>query len=179
MIEHITYPQGIFMMSECYRILKANGKIRISTPNLAFLIDLYNKDKSDLQQEYIKWATDQFIHSLTLRRHSEESIAVAILKIHKSLIFRFRCARWVIQYAPSATDTFAINNFVRDWRHQFIYDEKTPRSAMEKVGFTNITTFELNKSEAETLRDLEHENRMPESFLRLETFTLEGTKLPT
>ena len=50
---------------------------------------------------------------------------------------------------------------------------------MEKVGFTNITTFELNKSEAETLRDLEHENRMPESFLRLETFTLEGTKLPT
>ena len=136
MIEHISYPQGLFIMSECYRILKANGKIRISTPNLAFLIDLYKEDKSGLQQEYIKWATDQFI-----------------------------------QYAPYAADTFVINNFVRDWGHQFIYDEKTPRSAMEKVGFTNITTFELNKSEAETLRDLEHENRMPESFLRLETFT--------
>ena len=63
MIEHISYPQGLFIMSECYRILKANGKIRISTPNLAFLIDLYKEDKSGLQQEYIKWATDQFIHS--------------------------------------------------------------------------------------------------------------------
>jgi predicted SAM-dependent methyltransferase len=143
MIEHISYPQGLFMMSECYRILKAEGKIRISTPNLEFLIDLYKADKPDLQKDYIKWATDRFIH-----------------------------------YAPSANDTFVINNFVRDWGHQFIYDEKTLHSAMETVGFTNIIRVELNKSEVETLRDLEHENRMPESFLRLETFTLEGTKLP-
>ena len=61
MIEHISYAQGLHMLSECYRILRKNRKIRISTPNLAFLIDLYKERKSDLQNEYIKWATDEFI----------------------------------------------------------------------------------------------------------------------
>ena len=61
MIEHISYAQGLHMLSECYRIVRKNRKIRISTPNLAFLIDLYKERKSDLQNEYIKWATDEFI----------------------------------------------------------------------------------------------------------------------
>jgi SAM-dependent methyltransferase len=49
MIEHIPYPQGFSMLSECYRILREGGTIRITTPNLAFLIDLYKNDNSDVQ----------------------------------------------------------------------------------------------------------------------------------
>jgi len=63
MIEHIPYSNGLAMLSECHRILRNNGKIRISTPNLQFLIDLYRDNKSELQREYIKWATDNFIKS--------------------------------------------------------------------------------------------------------------------
>jgi predicted SAM-dependent methyltransferase len=143
MIEHIPYTQGIKMLSECCRVLKGNSKIRISTPDLAFLTDLYKEKKSDLQKEYIKWATNRFI-----------------------------------DYAPYGDDTFVINNFVRDWGHQFIYDEKTLTASLEEAGFTNICKCEINESEEDTLRNLENEKRMPDGFLRLESITLEGTKGP-
>jgi predicted SAM-dependent methyltransferase len=142
MIEHISYSNGLAMLSECHRVLKKNGKIRISTPNLQFLSDLYRKNKSELQIEYIKWATDSFIQS-----------------------------------APYYDETFVINNFVRDWGHLFIYDEKTLRSSLEKAGFTKIIKSDLNESNDETLRNLENEQRMPRGFLRLESITLEGTKV--
>lgn len=142
MIEHVSYSNGFAMLIDCQRVLKNNGKIRISTPDLQFLINLYRSDKSELQIEYIKWATDQFIKN-----------------------------------SPYLDDTFVINNFVRDWGHLFIYDEKTLRSSLERAGFTNIVRCELNESENEALRNLENEKRMPEGFLKLESFTLEGTKL--
>ena len=60
MIEHISYSNGLVMLGECHRVLKKFGKIRISTPNLEFLIDLYGDMKSELQYEYIRWTTDHF-----------------------------------------------------------------------------------------------------------------------
>lgn len=142
MIEHIPYASGSLMFSECYRILKNKGKIRISTPDLQFLIDLYKKEKSEVQIDYIKWATDQSI-----------------------------------QNAPYCDDTFVINNYVRDWGHKFIYDEKTLSKALKIAGFTNIVRFDINQSQDESLQSLENESRMPAGFLRLESFTLEATKL--
>ena len=65
MIEHITYIQGLQFLSECYRVLKPGGKIRIATPDLVFLIDLYKNDKSILQKDYIKWSIDKFIGAVT------------------------------------------------------------------------------------------------------------------
>src|SRR5260221_1327397 len=40
MIEHIDLRQGNFMLSECYRILKPKGKIRIATPDMDKLLSL-------------------------------------------------------------------------------------------------------------------------------------------
>lgn len=40
-IEHITKEQGLKLLGECYRVLKPNGIIRISTPDLYELIDAY------------------------------------------------------------------------------------------------------------------------------------------
>lgn len=70
LIEHLDYQEGLCMLNECIRVLKPKGKIRISTPCMDFLVELYNKDKSDLQQRYInfqasRWnlgdATDTFV----------------------------------------------------------------------------------------------------------------------
>jgi predicted SAM-dependent methyltransferase len=61
MIEHVTYPKGESMLFECFRILKPNGKIRISTPDLSFLIDLYRKEKSEIQMDFLKHSTDKWI----------------------------------------------------------------------------------------------------------------------
>jgi predicted SAM-dependent methyltransferase len=141
MIEHVTFQKGFKMLSECHRVLRNNGKIRVSTPDLQFLIDLYRDKKSELQLEYIKWYTERFNKD-----------------------------------APYPYDTFVINSFVREWGHLFIYDEKTLRASMEEAGFTNIVRCELNESENKALRNLENEKRIPKGFLKLESFTLEGTK---
>src|SRR5262249_38349849 len=63
MIEHVPYAGGASMLKECHRVLKPGGKIRISTPDLRFLIDLYlaGDRRTALQANYIKWATDTFL----------------------------------------------------------------------------------------------------------------------
>jgi hypothetical protein len=57
-------------------------------------------------------------------------------------------SRTFIDGAPEDNETFVINNFVRDWGHTFIYDEKTLRGAMTSVGFAQITKFDLQESHA-------------------------------
>jgi predicted SAM-dependent methyltransferase len=141
MIEHISYNDGLKTLAECHRILRRGGKIRVSTPDLAFLIALYNGDKSSLQREYIAWANSNFLKDV-----------------------------------PSDNEVFVINNFVRDWGHTFIYDEKTLKSVMASVGFTEITKYDLQSSADSVLCNLENLTRIPARFLEMETMTFEGTK---
>lgn len=63
MIEHFSHAKGQRMLEECFRVLKDSGKIRISTPDLSFLISLYQSEKSELQKKYISWITETFIDS--------------------------------------------------------------------------------------------------------------------
>ncbi|MEO7741965.1 MAG: methyltransferase domain-containing protein [Usitatibacter sp.] len=141
LIEHVPRAQGSFMLSECHRVLRPGGKVRISTPDLAFLLDLCRPDKSALQLDYVAWSLRE----------------------------------WV-QDAPHGSDALVINNFMRNWGHQFIYDEWTLRSHLERAGFAAIARCELGQSSDEALRGLQNEGRMPPGFLRLETMTLEATK---
>jgi predicted SAM-dependent methyltransferase len=49
------------MLGECHRVLKKGGRVRISTPDLSFLVKLYGDDKSSLQREYIAWSNSTFL----------------------------------------------------------------------------------------------------------------------
>jgi predicted SAM-dependent methyltransferase len=69
LIEHLEYREGLYMLKECARILKPSGKIRISTPDLSFLISLFNKQRTVDEERYIKWAVDSFLPGL--EDHSE------------------------------------------------------------------------------------------------------------
>ncbi len=60
MIEHITYEQGQVMLGESFRCLKPGGKIRIATPNLKNIVELYAAAKTDRQKRYIDWAMSLF-----------------------------------------------------------------------------------------------------------------------
>jgi len=61
LIEHLTYDDAVRFLRECHRVLKLSGKIRVSTPDLRFLIELYGGNKTELQQKYIAWAARTFL----------------------------------------------------------------------------------------------------------------------
>ncbi len=61
LIEHLHFRDGVKMLAECHRVLKHGGKLRISTPDLQFLIDLCSPRKSDLQIRYLRWAVDTYL----------------------------------------------------------------------------------------------------------------------
>lgn len=63
MIEHLNYFSGRRFLKDCFRILKPGGKLRIATPDIQFLIELYRPEKTDLQQRYIAWASAHFFGS--------------------------------------------------------------------------------------------------------------------
>ncbi len=61
LIEHLDYKEGIVMLKKCYRILKPGGKIRIATPNLKFLVDLYKiRIPKKYVMEYINSEVQRF-----------------------------------------------------------------------------------------------------------------------
>lgn len=61
LIEHIPFSQGLRMLVESYRVLKTGGRIRIATPDLAFLVGLYRDARSPLEQRYIEWSIRRFV----------------------------------------------------------------------------------------------------------------------
>ncbi len=142
MIEHVSLEGGDKMIQECFRVMKKGGKIRIVTPDLAFLIDLYQKEKSQVQEDYLKFSQKYFT-----------------------------------KYARPLWDTMVINNFVRDWGHQFIHDEKSLRYLLEKAGFTNFKREKVYESTEPTFQNLEkHALEITEDFNKLESIIVEAEK---
>ncbi|WP_027190364.1 class I SAM-dependent methyltransferase [Fundidesulfovibrio putealis] len=60
LIEHITYEQGLHKLTQCHRLLKPGGKLRVSTPNLEFLINLFRRDRTKRENDYIRWSMQTF-----------------------------------------------------------------------------------------------------------------------
>jgi predicted SAM-dependent methyltransferase len=147
MIEHITYSQGGLMLSECFRVLKSGGQLRISTPDLHFLIDLYKENKSELQIDFIKHSSNQWIRNSPHYKN-----------------------------APNFHETFVINNYVRAWGHQFIYDESVLCNLLEKVGFVKISRVYVSESQDMVLQNLENVSRKPPGLIDLESLVIECAK---
>lgn len=58
MIEHVPYKGAVAMLKECRRVLKPGGVIRVATPDVKVLLDLYyQRDRAEAAR-YIKWITD-------------------------------------------------------------------------------------------------------------------------
>lgn len=141
-IEHFSLEQGKEIFKEFHRILKPGGKVRIATPDLQFLVDLYKPRKTAVQKRYIKWATQEFFPELGIEH-----------------------------------ETFVINNFVRAWGHQFIYDFSSFEFLLKEAGFKTVIRTKPGKSKDKHLRGLEHHgNSFTEEFNQLETIVVEAQK---
>lgn len=58
MIEHIPYENGRFMLTECFRVLRKGGKLRIAAPDLEKLAGLYANVG---EQRYVDWFCQTFV----------------------------------------------------------------------------------------------------------------------
>ncbi len=62
LIEHLTLEEGQSMLQECFFTLKNGGKLRLSTPDLRFITNLYTPTSEN--EEYIRSVTNRFLPSL-------------------------------------------------------------------------------------------------------------------
>ena len=69
-----------------------------------------------------------------------------------------------------------VNNFFRDWGHQFIYDAESLSYALESAGFADVRECAVGESEHPELRGVEHHGVLiGDRMNRFETLVLEAT----
>jgi predicted SAM-dependent methyltransferase/GT2 family glycosyltransferase len=91
-----------------------------------------------------------------------------------------RYVRWAVDtlgadggaYLPG----FVVNNFVRAWGHQFIYDEQTLRHALATVGFVDVARRPVGESDDPKLTGLERHLAEAPEFNEYETLVLEARR---
>jgi predicted SAM-dependent methyltransferase len=109
-IEHITRPNAVALLKECKRVMRKNAVIRISTPDLNWLVQQYTLSKTD------EWAD--------------------------------------VQWIPN-TPCQMINEGMRSWGHQFLYDAPELNEVLHEAGFSSIKSVTYRGSDHDELRNLE------------------------
>lgn len=150
MIEHMTYDKGQRFLQQAFKAMVPGGKIRVSCPDLRFLVELWQNEAkgclTPLQRAYIDRCAGN-PKSAEVKR-------------------------------PTAC--FVLNWFVRmggeNGGHMFIYDVDTLGRALLQAGFTHVVQHRLSMSADPELRDLEIVSRLPEGMLQLESMVLEAEK---
>lgn len=99
-IEHFTIDEGVFILKECHRVLKSNGKIRIATPDLKRLIQYY-ENNSEINNKYTNWEFNSFI-----KKNTQIDICTKSLIINNfykcwghKLIYDFELLKKVLEYS--------------------------------------------------------------------------------
>lgn len=149
MIEHVPFSLGRRMISECYRILKPGGRIRIATPNLEQIVGLRTSAPSTEQRQYVRWAiANHFSGALETDMRDD-------------------------RYRPS----YVINNFFWDFGHYFVYDLETLVATLGAAGFLETVECTPGESAVQELRGLEsHGALIGEQYNRFETMVVEARK---
>ncbi len=109
-IEHISLDQATGLLGECRRVLTPGGVLRVSTPDLRKLIDVY--------------------------------LAGRLSEFHD------------VGWSP-ATPCRLLNEGMRSWGHQFLYDADELKRILETCGFGKITQVRWRESSHQELRELE------------------------
>jgi predicted SAM-dependent methyltransferase len=91
-----------------------------------------------------------------------------------------RYLRWSVdEFVPDAgapLPGFVVNNFLRDWGHEFVYDAQTLRHALETAGFIDVEEHDDGESADPWLTGLEgHLAEAPE-LNEYETIVLEARR---
>ena len=108
-IEHITRPEAVRLLRECWRVLAPGGVLRLSTPSLQCIVAKY------------------------LERNLTE---------------------WGDLWRP-ATPCQLLNEGLRSWGHQFVYDADELRGVLAEAGFVAMQWVGWRQSRHPELNNLE------------------------
>jgi predicted SAM-dependent methyltransferase len=93
---------------------------------------------------------------------------------------QLRYVRWSIDSFLGRADAyhpgFVLNNFLRDWGHEFVYDGRTLRTALEAAGFVDVEELSVGVSNDPRLVALEAHMQSAAEFNEYETMVLEARR---
>lgn len=150
LFEHLDVEQQINMLKESLRVLKGNGVLRIATPSLDFLNDLYNTPKIPENEFYINWAINRLPGLQPVKNKVND------VDVHQNYI---------------------INHFYKAWGHKMIHNYKSLESLALQIGFSEVKKGSVGVSEINELRKIErHGEVIPAEVNLLETMVVELRK---
>lgn len=149
LIEHLDFSGVINLLRESYRVLKVGGYIRIATPDLSFLHELYQKPYEKDNMAYVQWSLNQYMRNISNSSFSNSYI----------------------------NHIYVINNFHKAWEHQIIFTFETLKFLLETIGFKNVVKREVGESTHKKLSKIErHSDIIPHRFNVMETMVVEVEK---
>lgn len=149
LFEHLTLESQLNLLTEGLRILKKGGVMRIATPSLAFLFNLYNNPEDLQNKNYVDWAVKNIPNLKKVNRAVNRE-----------------------DYA-----NYVINNFFKDWGHQMIHDFTSLNKLALQCGFSEVRECEVGKSDYPDLIKIEkHGTIIPPQINLMETMVLEIIK---
>lgn len=150
LFEHLKIEQQLNMLEESYRVLKNGGIMRIATPSIEFLFNLYAKPKTDVNKHYINWAVNN----------------IPNLKITSNVILD-----------KDEHYCYVINNFFKAWGHQMIHNYNSLSKLALQCGYSQVRQCKIGESEVSFLRNIEkHGTIIPKEINLLETMVVEIIK---
>lgn len=150
LFEHLKVEQQINMLSESYRILKKGGILRIATPNIDFLFDIFAKPTSSESKHYVDWAVKNIPH----------------LKSVKNLVVN-----------DQEHYVYVINNFFKAWGHQVIHNFDSLSKLALQCNFSQVRECAVGESEVTIFKNIEkHGTILPERINLMETMVVEIIK---
>jgi SAM-dependent methyltransferase len=150
LFEHLKVEQQLNMLTESYRILKKGGILRIATPNIAFLFDIFAKATIPENRDYVDWAVKFVPH----------------LKAVKNLVVD-----------DEAHYVYVINNFFKAWGHQVIHNVDSISKLALQCNFSQVRECVVGESEVSIFKNIEkHGTILPERINLMETMVVEIVK---
>tara|TARA_R110000772_G_scaffold113092_5_gene217394 strand:+ start:64 stop:801 length:738 start_codon:yes stop_codon:yes gene_type:complete len=150
LFEHLTISQQLNLLREGARILKKGGVMRIATPSLDFLSNLYTDTNSMTNQDYVKWAISASPYLKNVKEDVKDD---------------------------STHYCYVINNFFKAWGHQMIHNYSSIEKLSLQCGYSKVIPCEVGESQIPDLKNIErHGSIIPPKMNLIETMVVELIK---
>jgi predicted SAM-dependent methyltransferase len=150
LFEHLKVEQQLNMLVESYRILKKGGIMRIATPNLDFLFNIYADPTTPVHVDYVNHSVNTY---------------PCLKSVYNSIIDKEEYYNYVI------------NNFFKAWGHQMIHNFSSIKKLALQCNYANVRECKVGESEVSFLQNIEkHGTVIPERINLIETMVVEIIK---